>query len=170
LLWVGQAVYRKGLHDLLDAVHALDGQVRLTLATRALPEHWAQRLGPHVDVELGADNNRVRELYATHDVFVLPSLVEGFGLVYLEAMAAGLPVVGTPHTGLPDVITEGREGRVVPAGDPEALTTAFAALAADPESVRAMGAAALRTARELTWGRFRESLRAAVAALETTAG
>jgi len=51
---------------------------------------------------------------AAHDVFVFPSLFEGFGLVLLEAMAMGLPVITTPHTAGPDLIREGMEGFIVP--------------------------------------------------------
>jgi glycosyltransferase involved in cell wall biosynthesis len=64
-------------------------------------------------------------LYAQCDVFVLPSLFEGFGLVILEALAAGLPVISTPHTGAVDVLKNAALGHLVHAGSVEALLAAM---------------------------------------------
>lgn len=90
------------------------------------------------------------------DVFVFPSLFEGFALVILEAMAAGLPVITTPNTAGPDLIEDGKEGLIVPAGDPTALRAAMESLLNDPEHARAMGRAAHEKAKEYTWERYGE--------------
>lgn len=90
------------------------------------------------------------------DVFVFPSLFEGFALVILEAMAAGLPVITTPNTAGPDLIEHGKEGLIVPAGDPTALRAAMESLLNDPEHARAMGRAAHEKAKEYTWERYGE--------------
>jgi glycosyltransferase involved in cell wall biosynthesis len=90
------------------------------------------------------------------DVFVFPSLFEGFALVILEAMAAGLPVITTPNTAGPDLIEDGKEGLIVPAGDVRALQTAMESLLNDPERARAMGCAAHEKAKEYTWERYGE--------------
>lgn len=90
------------------------------------------------------------------DVFVFPSLFEGFALVILEAMAAGLPVITTPNTAGPDLIEHGKEGLIVPAGDAEALRAAMESLLNNPERARAMGRAAHEKAKEYTWERYGE--------------
>jgi glycosyltransferase involved in cell wall biosynthesis len=81
-------------------------------------------------------------------VFVLASLVEGLPIALLEAMAVGLPVVATAVGGTPKAVTDGIEGRLVPAGRPEALATAIGELAREPEQRAALGAAAARRARD----------------------
>jgi starch synthase len=96
------------------------------------------------------------------DVFVFPSLFEGFALVILEAMAAGLPVITTPNTAGPDLIEHGKEGLIVPAGDVKALQTAMESLLNDPERARAMGRAAHEKAKEYTWERYGERWEALV--------
>lgn len=90
------------------------------------------------------------------DVFVFPSLFEGFALVILEAMAAGLPVITTPNTAGPDLIEHGKEGVIVPAGDATALRDAMQSLLNDPERARSMGRAAHEKAREYTWEKYGE--------------
>lgn len=90
------------------------------------------------------------------DVFVFPSLFEGFALVILEAMAAGLPVITTPNTAGPDLIEHGKEGLIVPAGDAKALRAAMESLLNDPERTRSMGRAAHEKAKEYTWEKYGE--------------
>ncbi len=90
------------------------------------------------------------------DVFVFPSLFEGFALVILEAMAAGLPVITTSNTAGPDLIEDGKEGFIVPAGDAKALRVAMESLLNDPERARAMGCAAHEKAKEYTWEKYGE--------------
>jgi len=81
-------------------------------------------------------------LLAAADVFVLASRHEGLSIALLEAMTAGLPVVVTTVGAAPSVVTEGREGVLVPSGDPDALADAIVALLADPARRQSMGAAA----------------------------
>lgn len=97
----------------------------------------------------------LREMSAA-DVFVFPSLFEGFALVILEAMAAGLPVITTPNTAGPDLIENGKEGLIVPAGDAKALRAAMDSLRYDPERARVMGRAAHEKAKEFTWEKYGE--------------
>ena len=77
--------------------------------------------------------------YANCDVFVLPSKGEGFGIVFLEAMAFGKPVVGGAHGGTPDVIEEGRTGFLVPHGDAARLAEVLESLLTNPARCREIG-------------------------------
>jgi glycosyltransferase involved in cell wall biosynthesis len=72
-------------------------------------------------------------------MFALPSKGEGFGLVYLEAMACGKPVIGGAHGGAPEVIEDGKTGYLVPHGDAVQLATAIETLLADPALAQEMG-------------------------------
>jgi len=152
LLFIGNDFARKGGHDLLQAFAELraefpDARLRL-VGTR--PDVPAQ---PGVEV-LGRvhDRDRIAELYAGADVFVLPSVFDPFPLVLLEAMGHGVPVVTTASCGIPDVLRDGREGTVVPARDPDALATALGRLLRDPDTALAMAdAAARRATTAFTW-------------------
>ena len=100
------------------------------------------------------------------DVLVVPSLVpEGFGLAVVEGMAVGLPVIAPAAGGPAEIVTDGVDGMLVPAGDPAALATALRALAADPSTRRRLGDAARARAvgftPEHSAARLVEALRAA---------
>lgn len=77
--------------------------------------------------------------------------VEGFGLVYLEAGAHGLPVVAHAIGGVPEAVIDGETGLLVPPGDQPALTAAFTRLLADPVLRRRLGEAGRARARARTW-------------------
>jgi glycosyltransferase involved in cell wall biosynthesis len=84
---------------------------------------------------------------------VLPSLYEGFGIAFLEAMAVGLPVIGTPTGGMADLIESGVNGLLVPQHDPEALAEGIITLLTRPERRQMLGRAARATAETYTWER-----------------
>jgi len=90
----------------------------------------------------------VPALLAASDAFVMASLWEGFGLVFLEAMAAGLPVVATRVSAIPEVVVEGETGLLVEPGDAPALSRAINALADDPELRARLGRAGRARVRE----------------------
>jgi glycosyltransferase involved in cell wall biosynthesis len=85
--------------------------------------------------------------YAACDVFCLPSRQEGFGIVFLEALAAGAPVVACRGTGAEDLIRSSGAGLLVPKGDPDALAAALLELLRDPQRRRRLGAAGPAAAR-----------------------
>jgi glycosyltransferase involved in cell wall biosynthesis len=78
--------------------------------------------------------------YANCEIFALPSKGEGFGLVFLEAMAHGKPVIGGAHGGIPDIVEDGTTGILVPHGDVEKLAQAIAFLLENPAQAKEMGA------------------------------
>ena len=81
-------------------------------------------------------------LFARATVFTMPTLWEPFGIAFLDAMACGVPCVGTAIEAVPEIVEAGRTGVLVPPGDPVALADALVALLADPARAREMGAQA----------------------------
>jgi phosphatidyl-myo-inositol dimannoside synthase len=88
----------------------------------------------------GLTHAELSACYAAADLFALPSRGEGFGFVYLEAMARGKPVIGGAHGGAPEVIQDGLTGYLVQHGDTLQLATSIDALLSNPEAAREMGA------------------------------
>ncbi|MBZ5659127.1 MAG: glycosyltransferase family 4 protein [Acidobacteriia bacterium] len=111
-------------------------------ADRARLEQLARDLGVSERVRFlpGLTQDELFACYAACTVFALPSRGEGFGLVFLEAMAHGKPVIGGAHGGTPDVIEDGVTGRLVQHGDIEELAGALESLLADPAGAAEMGA------------------------------
>lgn len=96
-------------------------------------------LGGRVRFPGFVEETRKWQVLRAADVYVSSTMHEGFGLVYLEAMASGLPVVTYDHGGQTDFLVDGETGYLVPAGDPEGLENALARLAARPREARRMG-------------------------------
>lgn len=105
------------------------------------------------------DRAALAELYRSASVFVMPSLFEPWGFVFFEAMGHGLPCVGTTRCAMPEMISDGVNGRLVPPGGVEALADALVELLTDQAKTEEMGRAAhawvLRTAR---WSEVTERL------------
>lgn len=178
LLCVANWQPRKGILELLDAVAALPaGTARLHLAgDETIDPAYAARvhrrlarpdLAGRVVRHGRVPQDEIGVLYRDADVFVLPSVREPYGMVYGEAMTAGLPVVGWRAGNLPHLAGHGREGLIAEPGDVPGLTAALRALCDDPALRDRLGAAARRRACGFpTWERSAElffgSLRALV--------
>lgn len=155
LVFVGQAVERKGLPILLRAFEALRAQVPASLTLIGpTPEDVAQVLeDPQGILALGRvdDATKLRELRAA-DALCAPSLGgESFGMVLTEAFAAGTPVVASDIAGYRDVVRAGTDGLLVPRGDATALAERLRDLALRPEHHRAMGREAALSAQRYAW-------------------
>lgn len=142
ILTVGRLSAEKGHADLFEAVASLK-DARLVVVgdgpERAKLERQASRLGRVVMTGHRAD---VAPFYAAATVFALPSHSEGSPNVVLEAMAAGVPVVATAVGGVPEILDNGRTGLLVPPRDPVAMAAAIRRLLTEPETRRALAAAA----------------------------
>lgn len=150
VLYVGQLHFRKGLRYLAEAVTGLqDIQCRfvgpdfgLSGLNRVQLDSCIERVGALKGPDL-------IEAYRQADVFVLPSVEEGFGLVVLEAMQAGCPVILSSAVGAKDFVTDGVEGWIVPPRDSNAIRERIDWMRAHPEERKQMGAAAARKAATL---------------------
>ncbi|MNT72012.1 Mannosylfructose-phosphate synthase [compost metagenome] len=89
-------------------------------------------------------SERLPDVYAASDALVAPSRMEPFGMVYLEAMACGIPVIGTLAGGVPEIVTSERHGYLVLPGSVDSLLVAMMALASDEERRQRMGREARR--------------------------
>jgi glycosyltransferase involved in cell wall biosynthesis len=146
---VGNFTAKKDQSTLLRAHrHLLDAGVRARLVLvgggpleGALREQAAQ-LGTAGQVLFAGSRDDVPRILTGLDVFVLSSRAEGLPLSLMEAMAAGLPCVSTSVGGIPEIVTDGLDGRLVPPGDPTALADVLVQLAADEPAARRLGAAA----------------------------
>ena len=159
VLFAGQIGVRKGVPLLLEAWKSLGlRRARLLLAgSMALDEGY---LSDYQDIRyLGPIPRRhLFELMKSTDLFVFPSLADGFGLVIGEAMAMGLPVLTTTNTGGPELITNGREGWCVPAHDADALAERIQWGYMNRDKLWEMGMAARSRAEQWTWSHYRQML------------
>jgi len=155
---LARLVPHKGVADLIEGAARLsDADETLVVAIagegperRALEQVAAERLGSRA-VFLGRVPDTA-DLYAAADVFALPSYMEGFGLVYIEAAFHGVPSIGTNVGGIPDAIADGETGLLVAPGDIDALTAAIARLRDDPCFRNRLG----QTARARAYDEFTE--------------
>lgn len=160
VLFVGRVSPRKGIHYLLQAWKQLklpDAEL-LFVGSNQFPEGWLdqyQDLFRHIS---SVPHFLLNKYYSSGSVLVFPSLVEGFGLVLLEAMACGIPVITTPNTAGPDILTDGIEGFIVPIRDVEALKEKLEWCYSHPQELAEMGQAARRKAEQLTWDLYRHKL------------
>ncbi len=137
LLFVGGDFERKGGALLLDVFRRrLRGRAELILVTR---DEVQIEPGVQVHRNLQANSQQLRDLFATSDVFVLPTFADCFSLVIMEALASGMPVVATRVGGIPDMVVEGKTGHLLEAGDGERLGDVLESLLTDPNRRREMG-------------------------------
>ena len=165
-LFVGQGIQRKGLHHLIRAwqVRPRPGATLTLVCYRLDPAIAALIVDHSIRVLSRRTPGELADLYRQADVFAMPSLVEGFGLVYLEALALGCHVLGTTNTGLPDLDLGAEAATIVAPGDVGALDAALIDLveakrngALDPQAI------ANRAAR-WSWGDFSREVVAIAAA------
>jgi glycosyltransferase involved in cell wall biosynthesis len=160
-LFVGRIAPNKGLPHLVDALAALDERSSRPLVL--MGRDWGERSSVAERARARGVADRVRFLGHVEDptqyrgvvrrarALVLPSEWEAFGLVLMDAMAAGTPVVATAVGGVPEVLDEGRAGRLVPYGDAVALGNALRAVTAEPDETRRMVRAASDRVRAFDW-------------------
>lgn len=181
ILFVGRLETRKGIDTLLEAAPKLlakhgdavldivgDDTIPRADGTTYKDEFLKRALAPSLRDRIRfhgrVDEDRLRAFYRDCDIFVAPSRYESFGLVFLEAMVFGKPVVAGNAGGAPEVVTHGKTGLLVAPGDAEALHAALDRLVSDPTLRAGMGEAA----RQDYEARFtdRVMVRDVIAALE----
>lgn len=154
---------RKGIEVLLEAARAVPEACFVIIGDGPQREEWqrlAASLGVADRVRWAGYRNDVDALLAGCDLFVHPSLDDAFPTVLLEAMAAGLPIVASRVGGIPEIVTPGVTGELVPPGDAAALAGAIAALLKNDETMKRMREATASSATRFTVGAWIDRLRA----------
>jgi glycosyltransferase involved in cell wall biosynthesis len=153
VVFSGRCEASKGIFDLLEAAGVLRAQVpglRIECAgdgDLGKVQRYAQSMGMDARVKLRGwlDKRAAADLLGRASAFVLPSYAEGLPMALLEAMAAGCPVVATRVGGIPDLVTDGVDGLLVPPGDPDALAAALLRVLRDRDFAQRLGNAARET-------------------------
>jgi len=164
LLFVGNLSQGKGLANLFAAVESFGDRFELTVVGRkAVHDNDALNaaLARHRYIPT-LPNHEVLALMREQDVFMFPSLFDGFGMVITEAMSQGTPVITTERTVGRDLIEHGRNGWIAEAANTEALKAALEQLLAQPDSIAACGAAAMDSARQRPWSVYGQETAQAV--------
>jgi glycosyltransferase involved in cell wall biosynthesis len=158
VLFVGTAGLRKGIQYLGMAAERVRSKAELEFRVvgDAVPAVKAQPACRHLNFIGRVPRDAIATEFAQADIFVLPTLAEGSAEVVYQALAAGLPVITTRAAG--SVVRDGREGRLVPERDPEALADAILELTEDRQLRQRMASAARARARDFTWSRYTDRL------------
>ena len=165
LLFVGGLSQRKGLSYLFEAMKGLEDKMELTVVGSgnidvcpALKEALDK-----VNYISTLPHEEILQLMAEHDLFVFPSLFEGFGLVVTEAMSQGTPVITTERTCGPDILLHGKDGWIVEAGTAEPIRELLECFIANPLLLQQVGRAAQQTAMNRPWSCYEKELAQSVA-------
>ena len=138
---VSRLVLSRGVEDIIQALVYLPKHVKLLIAgngeDREKLHHIA--IGLKVDDRVifagHIDHSELPAYFKISDIFVRPSLIEGFGSAFVEAFAAGIPVVATPVGGIPDFLTDGATGLFCEVQDPQSVAHAVMRYTDDPALV-----------------------------------
>lgn len=151
ILYVGRLELLKGIQYLLQAFSSIKGRnFSLTLVGPILPEIkpiLKQYNDDRIEIVGAVSQDSLVSYYQQADLFVFPSINDAFGLVVLEAMACGVPVVTTDHSCGHDLVTDGKDGFVVPSRDAEAIKEKIEILLDDHERLQLMGREAVAKVR-----------------------
>ena len=164
IIYVGRLIRRKGLKYLIQSIPKViqnknivkfiivgDGPIRKILETIAKK----LRIEHVVDFQGFVSEEKLLKLYNKADIFVLPSLFEGFGNVITEAMASGLPVIATKVGAISEIVIDGKTGFLVPSKDSTALADAITKLIFDTKLRRKMGKAGRKRAETFySWNKI----------------
>jgi glycosyltransferase involved in cell wall biosynthesis len=166
ILFVGQFVFYKGIHTIAavaDELLSSETNARLIIvckkhdlaaATGMFSSAAIKRITFLWDLPL----EKLLELYDMSGIFLFPSITEGFGKAFLEAMCRGLCVIGTKTAGMKDIIEDGRNGFLVNVGDHKGIIQRIHTIWDNPSLAASISMAARDTASLYTWERFAKEL------------
>ena len=171
LLFVGGGTLDKGLGYLLQAWERLrlpEGELWIVCPSSKAPGYPGSP--PRTRWWRHFDQRELNRIYWQCSVLCLPSVQDGFGMVVLEAMASGLPVIVSDHVGAKEIVRDGMDGFISPHRDVQALMEKIEALYRDPERLREMGSLASARAKEFSWDLYGERMFKEYRAIAAQAG
>ena len=161
LIYVGEVNQRKGIYQICEAAKNLNNPNIEFNIIGAGYEAQKELLAPYEKYVTFHGQQYFEKLQAHlkhNHVFLFPSMGDGFGLVLLEAMAAGLPVIASYNSAGPDLVTDGVNGFLINACDEEALIDKIQWCMDNQDKLSVMGAKAIETARRYTWKRYEKGI------------
>jgi glycosyltransferase involved in cell wall biosynthesis len=163
-IYVGQLSIRKGVPILIEAWKraALKNAELYLVGSWLLADRIRNELPANIHYSDACSRQELLRYYQSAEVFLFPSFFEGFGLVLLEAMACGLPLLASDGTGAANIV-DSENGKVLPAGDIEAWIEALRQISASRENLPRMQKAAREKALQCNWENYRQAVSAAVA-------
>jgi len=157
VVYVGTLTMRKGVQYLLEAFKQARLPKSELLLVGPLDPAFRPVLAQYEGVftyQPSVPKTKLSEVYNSASVFVLPSLADSFSLATVEAMACGLPVIISANTGAADLLTDGKDGFVIPIRDAPRLTELLSYLYENRDAREAIGHRARQTAAAQTWERY----------------
>jgi len=164
-IFVGLASLRKGLPYLINAwkiANLPENQTELIIVGNMQKDMraWLKQNSIKKNITFFGSTNRktLKQLYQNSNIFILPSIEDGFGMVMGEAMASGLPIVCSTHTGAPDLIQDGKHGFIVPAGNSLELSNKISWLYNNPVQAISMGQHGQQHIHKFSWKAYGEAV------------
>lgn len=160
-LFVGNVKLSKGIDLLVEAFEQLNVPEKHLIIIGAMgdAEPFLRRCGPNITVKGHLPHDALREEYANADVFVLPSRLDGFGMVVTEAMSAATPVIVSSHVGAKDLVKDGENGWIFESGSISALAAVMQEAYDKSDRLAAIGEKGLGVVSLYTWATYRDSIR-----------
>jgi glycosyltransferase involved in cell wall biosynthesis len=160
LLFVGRINQRKGIKYLLEAIRLLNSrEVQVTVCGRVVDGlELFRAFAGQVEVRPSVSEAELVAAYQSADMFVFPSVAEGFAQVLLESLSCGLPILSTTRTAAPDLIEEGKQGFIVGPGRPDLIAERIDWALSHRDALAEMGRQARIQAEQFTWQRFRSGV------------
>jgi glycosyltransferase involved in cell wall biosynthesis len=158
VLFLGQVVLRKGIQYLIEAAKLLRNEPAHfdVVGPIGISDEAVKSAPPNMTFHGRASRDQIGAWYQQSDIFILPTLSDGFAVTQIEAMAHGLPVISTPNCG--EVVTDGIDGFIVPAGHVEMLAKAIYRYLAEPDSLSTHRTSALRKSKQFKLDHLTERL------------
>jgi len=160
ILFVGTLKFIKGISYLIEAMGAIkekEEKVKLILVGEGPERKRLENLTKELNLEKeinfigGVENNKIPEYMSVSDIFILSSLSESFGIVNLEAMASGLPIVATKVGGIPEIVKDGENGFLVEPGDSKQIAEKILYLLSNDDIRKSISIANREKAKNYSW-------------------
>jgi glycosyltransferase involved in cell wall biosynthesis len=160
VLFLGQVILRKGIQYLIEAARMLQNEsVHFdVVGSIGISEEGVKSAPKNMTFHGAVNRDQTEMFYTSADIFVLPTLSDGFALTQIEAMAHGLPVIATPNCG--DVVTDGVDGLIVHAFDAEALANGIRLIVQNSEKLISMSDCARNKAKQFSLSQLGKNLMA----------